>query len=183
MKSQIKAIVQVKEVAVIFDQCSAFTRYPIFDTLRDAIAHPADNALDAALDQDMEAFELASLQLQAAIARVNTMLLDATKDPSEPDTNSRILGWVQTLISANAVLLQAEPVVPVPVVENESKLFELTVLTHSNPSYKILVQRCAGDSAQADRLIRYEQEKDRSQSYAQATRAAISRLERDRCAV
>lgn len=185
MKEQIKAIVQVQKVATIFDQCSAFTKYPIFNTLRDAIACPADYALEAALDQDAEAFQSASLRLQAAISSVNTTLLTATQDPSDPDSNLRILGWVETLIKANAVLLSTEPVPVPPVVEPEPepRLVELTVLTHSSPSYRILVQRCAGNFAQADRLIRYEQDKDRSQSYAQATRAAILRLERDRCAV
>lgn len=190
MKSQIKAIVQVKEIAATLNAIAAFrsmvqnpsltakVALDVLDSLRDALLAPANEALDASLNQDGEAFDLASLRLQAAIAEVNTILLSSAKDPNNEAFNVMAMGWVQTLISANAVLLQANP-----VVEPQPKLVELTVLSNSNPSYKILVQRCAGDFAQADRLIRYEQEKDRSQSYPQATRAAILRLERDRCAV
>lgn len=190
MKEQVKAIIQVKEIAATLNAIAGFrtmtqnqslttkVALDVLDSLRDALMFPADEALNALLDQDGETFSSASLRLQAAISQVNTILLGSAKDPSNEAFNVMAMGWVQALISANSVLLSTTP-----AAKPELKLVELTVLANSNPSYKILVQRCAGDFAQADRLIRYEQEKDRSQSYPQATRAAILRLERDRCAV
>lgn len=193
MREQIKAIAQVKEVSgmisgiiscveVVPDQSLGIVAgLGFFKGLRDGLNKAADKALDEAISGEAVDFELASLELSVAINEVNGILLGMIQDPKDESFNQMAIGWLQSLKEANAVLLQTTPVPT--VIEPEPKPIELTVLANSNPSYKILVQRCAGDSAQADRLIRYEQEKDRSQSYAQATRAAISRFERDRCAV
>lgn len=195
MREQIKAIAQVKEVSgmisgiiscveVVPDQSLGIVAgLGFFKGLRDGLNKAADKALDEAISGESVDFELATLQLSVAINEVNRILLGLIQDPKNEPLTGMAIGWLQSLKEANAVLLRIETTPIAPVVEPEPKLVELTVLANSNPSYKILVQRCAGDYAQADRLIKYEQQKDRSQSYPQATRAAILRLERDRCAV